>query len=139
VTKSINTNYPFAVWIRSILFASLILIIVFIFDLGTSAPIGTFLAVIFAIVFVGLSFSWLIFLVFDLCFRHLIYSKLSPKTIKVILCCMSIVLMLSICTLFGIDLFTFDIYISIPAAYFTGIIVATLISKIQISTSPEEE
>src|SRR5687768_4584453 len=117
--RLINTNYPYHVWIKSILLGSIGMIISFIFY-ADARSFDSYIGFIMVTIFMSAILSWLTFLLCYLIFKRLILTNTSPKKIKIIMCCLSIAGMILTCVIFGIDLFKVDIDTIIPASYLIG-------------------
>jgi uncharacterized membrane-anchored protein len=133
--KTFNKNYPFNLWINSILWSSFFLTIAFFLRSGSreDAKKEAILPVLLTTLLFGASFSWFIFLLCYFVFKKLPSANSEQrKKIKIILCLLAIGSMLGTCSFFGINLFVFSIELVIPFCYLLAIIIATLATKIEL-------
>jgi len=137
----LNKNYPFQVWLKSVFISSLLLS----FCAATFVPAGDdtvnwAAGVFFISLLFGGSFSWLIFLACYFLFKKL--PKETPvqrRSIKVRMAALGILLMLVIGLFFGLSLQENWLIWLIPLCFTLGILLATLLTKIQISPGEEPE
>lgn len=127
-----HKNYPFRLWVNSVLWSAVLLtfaaITRFTLSLEEAELIFSFLLI--AILFGG-AFSWLIFLLCYFIFQRLPHHTLEQiKRIKPIISSTAILAMLVSCLFFGINFSSPAIELFIPLCYTIGILIATVTTKL---------
>lgn len=122
-----NRNYPYQLWIHSILWSALYLTFAFIIRYSLNQKDADMILGLFLIaVIFGAAFSWLIFLLCYFIFHRLPHHTLVQiKRIKPIISGTAILAMLGSCLFFGINHQSPLIELVIPLCYTLGILTAT--------------
>jgi archaellum biogenesis protein FlaJ (TadC family) len=127
-----HKNYPYRLWINSILWSAAFLTFAFIIRYALNQKDAEMiLAAFFIALIFGAAFSWLIFLLCYFIFHRLPHHHLKQiKRIKPIISVTAILAMLGSCIFFGINLSSPAVEWLIPLCYTTGIIIATFTTKL---------